>query len=890
MLGGFLGLIGLSAIAGILVTATVTPAIAISGYTASSGISLFDSLPGNLEVDRPMEPTTIYAPTGEGDDEYYELASFYDQNREPIAYDEVSQYVYDALLSTEDPRYYEHGGVDLIGTARAVLNNAFTDTTQGGSSISQQYVKGVQVQTCERTAESREALTECADDATTASGTEGYQRKLQEMRYAITIEKEYSKEQILIGYLNLVNFGGSTYGIEAAAQHYFSKSAKDLNLNESATLAGIVNYPSTLRLDLPDNEDNGEENGYALTKDRRDQVLSRMLAEGTITQEKYDATIEKPIQPDLSNRKRGCGAAGGTAYFCQYVKNTIINDSRYDEAFGSEAGSAERYDMVTRGGLEVYTTLDNNLQYAAQQAMEASAPASVDFMKFGATSVQIDPKTGNVLSLAQNTRFDESSDTDPGDSAQIYAVDEKYGSAPGFSVGSTYKLFTLIAWLEQGRSVNEYVDGSLRPYSGTCEGRTLNPEGAIINNFNQLPGKVGTPREFTAQSLNTGFLAMAAQLDDVCDIHKVAGRMGVHLGTGEEIIPYETWSPGMFDVLGSMNIAPLTMASAYATVANEGVHCEPTVLTRVVDADGEEVPLPDTKCEQVIDEGVAATAAYALAGVMNATGSSANPRDGVPVVGKTGTHETYQTWMVETSTNVTTTAWIGNYTSMRDEHDPDNPDDDTFYQVDLYTNYTPNGRQMSELRYDIAKANQAAANARYGGDPFPEPDSDLTKVVEVDVPNVSGMSVDEATSTLEEEGFTVRVGDTVSGDQDEGLVERTSPSGSAPRGSQVTLLISDGEGGTEVPNVVGMSTIDAYKRLFAEGLRADSTCTVNIDAPEHGRVVSTDPSAGTQVEERTQVTLHSEARVCQGNGGGFGSDDDDDDDRGNGNNGRGNDD
>ena len=865
VLGGFLGLVGLSAIAGILVTATVTPAIAISGYAASSGISLFDSLPGNLEVDRPMEPTTIYAPTGEGDD-YYELASFYDQNREPIEYDEVSHYVYDALLSTEDPRYYEHGGVDLIGTARALLNNALTETTQGGSSISQQYVKGVQVQTCERTAEDMETLAECANEAVTASGTEGYQRKLQEMRYAITIEQEYSKEQILIGYLNLVNFGGVTYGIEAAAQRYYSKSAKDLNLNESATLAGIVNYPATLRLDQPENAENGEENGYARTKDRRDSVLWRMLKEGTITQEQYDSTVEQPVEPNLSNRQRGCAAAQGTAYFCQYVKNTILNDSRYDEAFGSEAGSPERADMLTRGGLEVYTTLDNNLQYTAQETMAASTPASVDYMKFGATSVQIEPKSGNVLSMAQNTRFDESRDTDPGDSAQIYAVDEKYGAAPGFSVGSTYKLFTLVAWLEQGRSVNEHVDGNVRPYSGTCEGRTLNAEGSVINNFRNQGGKIGTPRDFTAQSLNTGFLAMAAQLDDVCSIHEVAGRMGVHLGTGEEIVPFETWDPGMFDVLGSMNISPLTLASAYATVANKGVHCEPTVLTRVVDANGQELELPETECEQAIDEGVAATAAHALAGVMSATGSSANPNDGVPVVGKTGTHENYQTWMVETSTNVTTAAWVGNYDSMRDERDPDNPDDDTFYEVDLYSSFTPNGRQMSELRYDIARANQAAANARYGGDEFPTPDPNLTKVVKVDVPNVAGMSVDEATDVLEGEGFSVAVGDTVSGDQKEGRVEKTNPEGSAPRGSIITLLISDGEGGTKVPDVTGLSTTQAYKRLFDEGLRASiGDCTVSASAPANGRVVRTDPSAGTQVKDRTEVTIYSEARVCRGN-------------------------
>ena len=133
-----------------------------------------------------------------------------------------------------------------------------------------------------KNAANEEELADCAYDASTAEGTAGYQRKLQEMRYAITIEQEYSKEQILIGYLNLVNFGGSTYGIEAAAQYYFNTTAKDLTLNQAATLVGIVNNPNTLRLDYPDSETNGEENGYAAAKNRRDQVLGRMVRENKL--------------------------------------------------------------------------------------------------------------------------------------------------------------------------------------------------------------------------------------------------------------------------------------------------------------------------------------------------------------------------------------------------------------------------------------------------------------------------------------------------------------------------------------------------------------------------------------------------------------------------------
>src|SRR5690606_20649080 len=128
--------------------------------------------------------------------------------------------------------------------------------------------------------------------------------------------------------------GGSTYGIEAAAQYYYGTTAKNLTLNQAATLAGIVNNPNTLRLDFPDSESNGKENGYAAAQKRRDQVLYRMVTEGTISQKQYDDTVAEPIEPKITQRVKGCSAAGGSAYFCQYVTNTVLNDPRYDETFG----------------------------------------------------------------------------------------------------------------------------------------------------------------------------------------------------------------------------------------------------------------------------------------------------------------------------------------------------------------------------------------------------------------------------------------------------------------------------------------------------------------------------------------------------------------------------
>ncbi len=906
MLGGLLGLVGLSAIAGILVTATVTPAIAVSGYAASSAISLFDSLPGALQVDRPMEPTTIYAKNGGDDDGYYELASFYDQNREPVEYDEVSQTLYDAILSSEDPRYYEHGGVDLIGTTRAILSNAVSDNTQGGSSISQQYVKNVQVEACERTAEGDEERAECYNDAVVSDGTEGYKRKLQEMRYAITIEQEYSKEQILLGYLNLANFGGTTYGIEAAAKRYFSTSAKDLSLSHAATLAGIVQNPNTYRIDLEDgstvdadgNPINSAEDGYALTLDRRNYVLTRMLNEGVITQEAYDEAYEQPIEPKLTYRDEGCAAAEGSAYFCQYVKNTILNDDRYDDAFGET--DDERGDLLTRGGLEIYTTLDSDLQAQAQQTMANNVAQDVESMRLGSTTVQLDTHTGNILSMAQNTKFSETGNRVTGETSVVFAGDDDHGSSTGFSAGSTYKMFTIIDWLENGRSANEILDGRAgQSLSFTCNGApipsyTTNPR----DNFNGDGGRVDTVRNFTGLSLNTGFYAMASQLD-VCEIHGVASRMGITLGDGTPLEDFSGYT-NYFSVVGSANIAPIDMAAAYAAVANGGIRCEPTAILRVVDAGGEELEMPDEQCERVLDENVAATTAYTMSRVMEPgqTGFSANVGDGIATFGKTGTHEDMQSWMVQTSTNVTTAAWVGNWTVVFPSEEDFNSNTAWWYadKVDLTTGAeTPHmdnlfTRGLANLRYTISRENQAAANAKYGGDAFPEPDPNLTQVIEKSVPNVSGMSVDEATSVLNGEGFRVRVGEEIPGNQDKGLVEGTSPSGTAPAGSLVTLQISDGKGAIDVPDVTGMTPAQASRALFDEGLSpnfADNACSES-NGVSRATVTRTDPGAGTQLPEGANISIYWEAPSCDGD-----DPDDDGDENGNGNgnnNGRGNDD
>jgi membrane peptidoglycan carboxypeptidase len=754
-LAGLAGLVALSVAAGLLLVAPLAPAIAISGHAASSAASLFDGMPSYLEIDRLMLPTTIYARDPESGRDV-ELTSFYDQNRVPVRFDEVAPVLHDAILASEDPRFFGHGGIDIIGTTRALIRNAQGDAVQGGSSISQQYVKNVLVQRCERDAvatetQSRhEVLQACWLDATRATGVEGYQRKLREIRYAVQVEQEYSKNDILMGYLNIANFGGTTYGIEAAARYYFSTTAAQLTLGQAATLAGIVQNPNTFRIDRPtgsitdadgrtynkaadstvDDVTGGTLAGldslladgvitqdqylaagdaYSATKGRQLYVLDRMREDGRITPEQYVAAAVEPIVPAVQPALTGC-AGTSAPFFCQYVVNTVRSDPDYASAFGETP--QERQKSLTREGLNVYTTLDWRLQNASQDAMRRYAPETVAGMNFGAASVSVEATTGRILAISQNNRFTEDADlaaTDPAYTSLVYAGDAVHGASAGFPTGSTFKLFTLIDWLEQGRSLYQPVNGSLRVIprlQDRCEGPWINLENHVVRNFGDVGGYTGTPLQFTAQSLNSGFLGMAEQLD-LCDIENVAARMGVTRGSGEPVD-----IDGAAAIIGTNNIAPVALAAAYAAVANGGVYCVPRAIERVVNADGAELPVPGDRCSRAIGPEVAAATAFALQGVMHpgGTGSGANPNDGTPMIGKTGTHELIQTWLVESSTRVTTAVWVGNAIGVGDMFRAGH-----------------NGRQLSTIRLPMAHDIQVTVNQLYPGGPFPAPPAELVR-------------------------------------------------------------------------------------------------------------------------------------------------------------------
>ncbi|TYL50582.1 transglycosylase domain-containing protein [Agromyces mariniharenae] len=672
VIGGFLGLIAASAAAATLVVVGVTPAIATVGMAASSTIGVFENLPGYLQIGELSQKSNIYATRSDGSTVL--LASFYDQNRIEVGWDQVSQYVKDAAIAGEDPRFYEHGGVDLQGTIRAAVTTATGRETQGGSSIAQQYVKNVRVQECERmadvtafedlseeerlalTGDQRHALVEeerlgCYDKVTETS----IDRKLKEMRLAIGVEKRYTKNEILLGYLNIAGFGGTVYGIEAAANYYYSTTAAGLTLAQAASLMAIVNNPVKFQLDRPDSETNGVANGYAENTARRNYILTSMLEERKITQAEFDEAIATPVTPAITEPSTGCQTAGGSAYFCDYVKNILQNDP----VFGAE--DETRMMNFRRGGYDVYTTIDLDLQNAAETAIAQNVPQTYPGWDVGAVISSVQVGTGRVLAMAQNRTYSQDPAvlaSGPQFTSINYNTDFDYGGSRGFQPGSSYKVFTLAEWLKTGHALSERVDSRPKAnwgvFQDSCEGphfagdwNPRNDAGESGGNYSALESTIG--------SINTGFIGMAKRLD-LCGIRKTAEAFGMHRADGDPLVQ------GPSSVIGTNEVAPLSMAVAFAGIANNGVSCTPIAIDRITDRDGKEVPVPQSTCSQAVTPEVAAAMHTALGRVMTggtatASNSATNPR--VPLIGKTGTTDgAKDTWMVGASTKVAIAAAV----------------------------------------------------------------------------------------------------------------------------------------------------------------------------------------------------------------------------------------
>ncbi|MCU1440549.1 MAG: hypothetical protein JWP85_1546 [Rhodoglobus sp.] len=835
------GLAGMSALSGLLVTVMVAPALAVTGVAASSAIGVFDNLPEFMELGDLPGRNELYANSAAGP---VLFATIYDQNREEVAYDQMSEHALNAAIDGEDRRFLEHGGIDPAGIIRAVVGNVGSgDIESGASTISMQVVKNTFVQAALElpTQEQRDA-------AYKEAIAPSFDRKLKEMKLAIGLEKRYTKKEILTAYLNISNFGNATYGIQAAAQRYFGITAADLNPAQAASLLAIVQAPSDRHLADPEN--------FAANEQRRDHILGEMLEASHLSQAEFDEAYGTPVDENfvtLQPATNGCRTALIEArWFCDYVR-TSVKDFEF-------LGATEeaRLENWKRGGYTLYTTLDLDIQRVAQNAVWAYAPNSETGFALGSASTSVQPGTGRVLTMAENKIFDDDPEqTGVEFSAVNYNTTGSYGGSSGIQPGSTYKLFTLLTWLEAGKGVNERLladSGRLKFSAFRACGQALGGADFPFNNASNERG-IYTVRAGTVQSINGIYFRMAQQLD-LCAINDMAARLGVLRADGAELETNPT------SVIGTNTVSPLSIASAYAAVAALGKWCKPIIIDSAIGRDGEQLPGQKQDCHQEISPEVAATAIDVLKQVMNVSNTAyANPDDGVPIFGKTGTTDrSNQTWMASATSNIANIVWVGNSIGERD-----------------ITTTSYNGVRGILLRHYITRDIMATANARMGGNDWPAPPSGLLNGSGVEVPELRNLTPEVARQAVESLGFEYADGGQVDSDVQAGRVvmQDPAPGTQSAGGARVTVFTSKGNM-VPFPDVVGDgSTYDASTAenlLSAAGYaNVDQACTVLANPgsmpvapsdPRIGKVQASNPAPGTIVVPGGHVTISIGQATC----------------------------
>jgi membrane peptidoglycan carboxypeptidase len=447
-----------------------------------------------------------------------------------------------------------------------------------------------------------------------------------------------SKQQILASYLNNAFYGSGAWGIEAAAETYFHTTASKLSLTQAATLAGIVEDPS--RYDPIANPND------SLT--RRNTVLARMMQTGVLSPAAEAKAMKQKLVLHTGTAQSGCGAqtAGDDGFFCDYVVHTIL----LDKTFG--ATTAARARLLATGGLKIYTTLDQQDQNATAHAVNYVVPAGSSYYNPGnnvATEVLIQPGTGNVKAIAEDRPYG----TGNGQTEVDYAVNSKYGGSIGVQTGSSSKLFTLITALEQGVP---FGYSATVPYSTTIGGFTTckglpagdspGPGEWHVVNASQSDHGSYTLYTGTADSINT-FYAQLERKVGLCNVVHTAANLGVTFANGASLLSggFSSADNVPSFTLGAVNVSPMSMAAAYATVASGGMYCTPVVLSKVVNDDGDSLPVPKAGCHRVLSPDIASGVNYILQGVFTwkgATGSGLGPIPGYQTAGKTGTSDASQ--------------------------------------------------------------------------------------------------------------------------------------------------------------------------------------------------------------------------------------------------------
>jgi membrane peptidoglycan carboxypeptidase len=628
---GLIAFVVISALGGALVAGMALPAVAAAGLGAKAASDHFLNLPSDFQA--PMLPQRNVIEAADGS----VIATTWDpdneSNRVPVPLSKINILMQHAIVAIEDQRFYQHGGIDWKGTIRALVNNSHgTGNLQGGSDIAQQYVKNA-----------LELEAGSDKSALAAAQADTFARKLQELRYAASVLQQMNRDQLLQGYLNLIPFGHGAFGVEAAAETYFDTTAQNLDADQAALLAAVVNSPSA--------DDPFEHAGTAWT--RRNLVLEDMAKQGYLTASQAAADEKQPLNLKPGDLENGCIAAGSDAFFCTYVYYSFIEDPAYG------ATRKARENLWNQGGLVVRTTLVPQDQASGQKAVsDHTYPTD----RVATALAMVKPGDGAITAIAQSKPMG----TGPGQTYVDLAADPAHGGGEGFQAGSSFKIFEGLAALEDQWNPDTVMSvpsplvetGLHVPVCVAGAKPTIVWPGDYQPNNDNDRGFTGTLPEAYWFSVNTFFLTLETKTG-LCLPATIAQSMGVtednDTGTGAPLGQYPSFT------LGTNLITPIEMAAAYATLAAHGEYCRPYAIAAVIDNSGKQYPAGTRQCAQVIDPNLANELTAMLQGVLTVPGATAEGLGlGRPAAGKTGTTTlSIATWFDGYTPQLATAVWTG---------------------------------------------------------------------------------------------------------------------------------------------------------------------------------------------------------------------------------------
>jgi len=656
-------------IAGVVVAGLVYPLAALAGYGVKTGSDALQRMPVELTVVPSAQTSYVYAADGKT-----LLTMFYEEYRKPTALDDMSPYLTQAIVASEDTRFYAHNGVDAKGVARAfVANQQAGGVSQGASTLTMQYVRmalrdGAQTP--------REALE--ATEQTTG-------RKLREMRLSIELEKRLSKQEILQRYLNSAYFGHRAYGVFAAAQVFFSKSPKDLTLTEAAMLAGLVKAPSAY--------DPARGDQKAATE-RRNYVIDQMQKMGTIAGAQAAAAKKSKIVLRLTTPPNDCVSVAKKhndwGFFCDYFRSWWLEQP----AFG--ANPQLREENLRRGGYRIVTTIDPKIQASAlEHVLDKERRRST----YAHGEVVVQPGTGQLKAMAVNRTYSLEQDGNGEHSDPAKRREGLKGNYPntvnpllgggtmaGYQAGSTFKIFTMLAALDKGMPLStsfyapmvyrsKYLTGRGPASCGDAHWCPKNSGASMVGRQTMWSG--------FGKSVNTYFVQLEQKVG-AANAVRMAERLGLRWRTDVDramAAPGRANGWGAF-TLGVSDVTPVEMANVFATLAAEGKYCEPLPVTAIALSNGKPatyrgVTVAAPRCHQVVEPAVARAAtdaARCVTGYGAVKGSCGGWETSPmvyatlhrPVAGKSGTTDFNKTaWFCGFTPQLAAAAFVA---------DPDNPE------------------------------------------------------------------------------------------------------------------------------------------------------------------------------------------------------------------------